>query len=403
MNLPQKFALANRLSRLKPSPTLQLAARARELKEQGVDVLDFSGGEPDFRTPEEIGEVAIKAIRDGFTKYTAVGGIPELKNAIVAKFERDQKLSYTPKDIVVSCGAKHSLFQIFQALINPGDQVLLPTPAWVSYPDQIFLNGGEPVFVPCREEEGFRLNPEALEAAITPRSRILVLNSPNNPTGAVIPQKALEGIGEIVLKHGLLVISDEIYEKIVYDNHRSTSIATLDPRLKDSTIIVNGVSKTYSMTGWRIGYAAGPRDIIQAMDSIQSQTTSNPTSISQKAAAFALSSGDKFFEPMLSAYGKRRESVVESLNQVHGISCKRPDGAFYAFPNISGLLGKSYRGHPLLNVYELAEFFLDVARVTIVPGAPFGNDHHMRMSFAASLSVLQAGVERIQEAVSRLD
>lgn len=403
MNLPQKFALANRLSRLKPSPTLQLAARARELKEQGVDVLDFSGGEPDFRTPEEIGEVAIKAIRDGFTKYTAVGGIPELKNAIVAKFERDQKLSYTPRDIVVSCGAKHSLFQIFQALINPGDQVLLPTPAWVSYPDQIYLNGGEPVFVPCREEEGFRLNPEALEAAITPRSRILVLNSPNNPTGAVITQKALEGIGEIVLKHGLLVISDEIYEKIVYDNHRSTSIATLDPRLKDSTIIVNGVSKTYSMTGWRIGYAAGPRDIIQAMDSIQSQTTSNPTSISQKAAAFALSSGDKFFEPMLSAYGKRRESVVESLNQVHGISCKRPDGAFYAFPNISGLLGKSYRGHPLLNVYELAEFFLDVARVTIVPGAPFGNDHHMRMSFAASLSVLQGGVERIQEAVSRLD
>jgi|UniRef100_A0A7C3QWC0 aspartate aminotransferase len=403
MNLPQKFALANRLSRLKPSPTLQLAARARELKEQGVDVLDFSGGEPDFRTPDEIGEVAIKAIRDGFTKYTAVGGIPELKNAIVAKFERDQKLSYTPKDIVVSCGAKHSLFQIFQALINPGDQVLLPTPAWVSYPDQIYLNGGEPVFVPCREEEGFRLNPEALEAAITPRSRILVLNSPNNPTGAVITQKALEGIGEIVLKHGLLVISDEIYEKIVYDNHRATSIATLDPRLKDSTIIVNGVSKTYSMTGWRIGYAAGPRDIIQAMDSIQSQTTSNPTSISQKAAAFALSSGDKFFEPMLSAYGKRRESVVESLNQVHGISCKKPDGAFYAFPNISGLLGKSYRGHPLLNVYELAEFFLDVARVTLVPGAPFGNDHHMRMSFAASLTVLQAGVERIQEAVSRLD
>lgn len=403
MNLPQKFALANRLSRLKPSPTLQLAARARELKEQGVDVLDFSGGEPDFRTPEEIGEVAIKAIRDGFTKYTAVGGIPELKNAIVAKFERDQKLSYTPKDILVSCGAKHSLFQIFQALINPGDQVLLPTPAWVSYPDQIYLNGGEPVFVPCREEEGFRLNPEALEAAITPRSRILILNSPNNPTGAVITQKALEGIGEIVLKHGLMVISDEIYEKIVYDDHRSTSIATLDPRLKDSTIIVNGVSKTYSMTGWRIGYAAGPRDIIQAMDSIQSQTTSNPTSISQKAAAFALSSGDKFFEPMLSAYGKRRESVVESLNQVHGISCKKPDGAFYAFPNISGLLGKSYRGHPLLNVYELAEFFLDVARVTIVPGAPFGNDHHMRMSFAASLSVLQAGVERIREAVSRLD
>ncbi|AFS53494.1 MULTISPECIES: pyridoxal phosphate-dependent aminotransferase [Leptospirillum] len=403
MSQTPKFTLSNRLSRLKPSPTLQLAARARELKEQGIDVLDFSGGEPDFRTPEEVGEAAIKAIRDGFTKYTAVGGISELKEAIVAKFERDQKITYTPKDIVVSCGAKHSLFQIFQALVNPGDQVLLPSPAWVSYPDQIYLNGGEPVFVPCREEDGFRLTPEAVEAAITPRSRILVLNSPNNPTGAVIGQRALEGIGELALKHNLLIISDEIYEKIVYDNHRSISIATLDPRLKESTIIVNGVSKTYSMTGWRIGYAAGPREIMQAVDSIQSQTTSNPTSISQKAAAFALSSGDRFFLPMLSAYGKRREAVVEALNQVPGITCKKPDGAFYAFLNISGLLGKSYRGHPLLNVYELAEFFLDVAKVTIVPGAPFGNDHHMRMSFAASLSVLQAGIERIRDAVSRMD
>lgn len=403
MTTPNKIVLANRLSRLKPSPTLQLAARSRELKEQGIDILDFSGGEPDFRTPEDISEAAIQAIRDGFTKYTAVGGILELKNAIIGKFQRDQGLSYTPKDIVVSCGAKHSLFQIFQALVNPGDHVLLPTPAWVSYPDQIFLNGGEPIFIPCKENEGFRLNPDALEAAVTPRSRILVLNSPNNPTGAVVGMKELERIGEIVLKHGLIVISDEIYEKISFDGHQPTSIASLDKKLKDSTIIVNGVSKTYSMTGWRIGYAAGPREIITAVDNIQSQTTSNPTSISQKAAAYAISSGDKDFRPMLEAYTQRRLRIVSLLNEVPGISCPMPDGAFYVFPNISGLLGRSYRGHPLLNVFELAEFFLDVARVALVPGTPFGNDHHMRMSFAASLKVLETGAQRIKEAVSRLD
>lgn len=403
MTVPSKFPLASRLTLLKPSPTLQLAARARELKEQGIDILDFSGGEPDFNTPDPIREKAIQAIRDGFTKYTAVGGIPELKNAIIEKFQRDQNLSFSSKEIVVSCGAKHSLFQIFQAVVNPGDQVLLPSPAWVSYPDQILLNGGEPILIPCREEDGFRLNPDALEAAITPRSKILVLNSPNNPTGAVIGKRELERIGEIVLKHGLLVISDEIYEKIVFDGHLPISLASLDKRLKDSTIIVNGVSKTYAMTGWRIGYAAGPREIMNALETIQSQTTSNPTSISQKAAAFAIETGDKYFQPMLNEYRNRRSRIVSALNNVPGVTCIHPDGAFYAFPNISGILGRSYRGHPLLNVYELAEFFLDVARVAIVPGTPFGTDRHMRMSFAASQDVLDKGAERIRQATSQLD
>jgi len=380
MDRPLQNFLASRLSLLKPSPTLLLAARARDLKQQGIDVLDFSGGEPDFDTPAPVKTAAIKAIEEGFTKYTAVGGIPELKEAIREKFHRDQKIEYHPREIVVSNGAKHSLYQLFQVLVNPGDQVLLPTPAWVSYPDQILLNQGEPVFVPCREEDGFRLDPDALEQLLTPRSKILVLNSPNNPTGAIIDQKRLERIAEIVLKNNLIVISDEIYEKINYTPDPVPSIASLDPEVKARTVIVNGVSKTYAMTGWRIGYAAGPREIMEALDSVQSQTASNPNSIAQKAAAFAVRSGEQYFSPMLMEYRKRRDWVVSSLTVVPGITCQFPDGAFYVFPNISALLGKSYKGVPIQTAYELAEFFLDVARVAMVPGTPFGSPLHMRMS-----------------------
>jgi aspartate aminotransferase len=403
MNRPLQDFLASRLSLLKPSPTLLLAARARELKQQGIDVLDFSGGEPDFDTPEPVKNAAVKAIEEGFTKYTAVGGIPELKEAIREKFLRDQKIDYHPREIVVSNGAKHSLYQLFQVLVNPGDQVLLPTPAWVSYPDQILLNQGEPVFVPCREEDGFRLDPDSLEQVLTPRSKILVLNSPNNPTGAIIDQKKLERIAEIVLRHNLLVISDEIYEKINYTKDPVPSIASIDPAIRARTIIVNGVSKTYAMTGWRIGYAAGPREIMEALDTVQSQTASNPNSIAQKAASFAIRSGEQYFSSMLEEYRKRRDWVVSSFLQVPGITCLYPDGAFYVFPNISALLGKSYKDVPIQTAYELAEFFLDVARVAMVPGTPFGSPLHMRMSYAASLSSLQAGIKRISDAVSLLE
>lgn len=402
MDRPVQDFLASRLSLLKPSPTLMLAARARELKVQGIDVLDFSGGEPDFDTPAPVKEAAIDAIRGGFTKYTAVGGIPDLKDAIREKFLRDQGIDYHPREIVASNGAKHSLFQLFQVLVNPGDQVILPTPAWVSYPDQILLNQGEPVLVPCREEDGFRLDPDALAQSVNPRSKILVLNSPNNPTGAMIDRKRLERIAEIVMANNLLVISDEIYEKIDYLGESATSIASLDRALRNRTIIVNGVSKTYAMTGWRIGYAAGPREIMDAVDAVQSQTASNPNSIAQKAAAFALRSGEQYFAPMLAEYAKRRNFVVDSLSRIPGVSCQYPDGAFYVFPNIAALLGKTYKGLQIQTTYELAEFFLDVARVAIVPGTPFGSPLHMRLSYAASQASLEEGVARIAQAISRL-
>ncbi len=395
--------LASRLSLLKPSPTLLLSSRARELKSRGIDVLDFSGGEPDFDTPEMVKQAAVKALSEGFTKYTAVGGIPDLKEAIREKFLRDQGLNFTPREIVVSNGAKHSLFELFQVLVNPGDQVLLPAPAWVSYPDQILLNQGDPVLVPCREEDGFRLDPDALASLLTPRSKLLVLNSPNNPTGAILDRKRLERIAEIVLKNDLLVISDEIYEKINYTSSPVPSLASLDPALRERTVIVNGVSKTYAMTGWRIGYAAGPREIMEAVDTVQSQTASNPNSIAQKAAAFAIRSGETFFAPMLEEYHRRRDWVVTAFNGIPGIRCAPPEGAFYVFPNVSGLLGRSYKGVPVQTVYELAEFFLDVARVAMVPGTPFGSPLHMRLSYAASLSSLQEGLRRLSEAVALLE
>ncbi|MDA8150860.1 MAG: pyridoxal phosphate-dependent aminotransferase [Leptospirillum sp.] len=400
MNL--KYHLADRLSNLKPSPTLKLASRAREMKAQGIDVRDFTGGEPDFDTPEPIKDAAILALRSGFTKYTAVGGIPELKAAIIEKFERDQNISYKPSEIVVSSGAKHSLFQIFQALVNPGDHVLLPTPAWVSYPDQILLNGGEVIGVPCYPANGFRLQPEALLASITPRSRVLVLNSPNNPSGAIIPKEDLLRIAEIVKKHNLIVISDEIYEKIVFDGRETASIASLDPELRDRTVIVNGVSKTYAMTGWRIGYAAGPAPIIEAVETIQSQTASNPTSIAQKAAVVAIKSAETYFTPMLAEYTRRRQMLMESLNAIDGIRMSPPDGAFYAFPDVSGLLGKRFGDLEIRTVTDLSEFFLAHARVALVPGSAFGSDHHMRMSFATSPENLAEGVRRLKEACSLL-
>ncbi|MHB8368541.1 MAG: pyridoxal phosphate-dependent aminotransferase [Leptospirales bacterium] len=403
MPRPLSDMLASRLSLLKPSPTLLLSSRARELKSRGIDVLDFSGGEPDFDTPEMVKQAAVKALSEGFTKYTAVGGIPDLKEAIREKFLRDQGLNFTPREIVVSNGAKHSLFELFQVLVNPGDQVLLPAPAWVSYPDQILLNQGDPVLVPCREEDGFRLDPDALASLLTPRSKLLVLNSPNNPTGAILDKKRLERIAEIVLKNDLLVISDEIYEKINYTSSPVPSLASLDPALRERTVIVNGVSKTYAMTGWRIGYAAGPREIMEAVDTVQSQTASNPNSIAQKAAAFAIRSGETFFAPMLEEYHRRRDWVVTAFNGIPGIRCAPPEGAFYVFPNVSGLLGRSYKGVPVQTVYELAEFFLDVARVAMVPGTPFGSPLHMRLSYAASLSSLQEGLRRLSEAVALLE
>ncbi|MFZ5906731.1 MAG: pyridoxal phosphate-dependent aminotransferase [Nitrospirota bacterium] len=394
--------LSERSRRIKPSPTLAMDARAKAMKAGGVDIVNFGVGEPDFDTPENIREAAIRAIRDGFTRYTPVGGIIELKDAIIEKFGKDNHLSYTRDEIVVSCGAKHSLYNIAQALLSPGDEVLIPSPYWVSYPDQVLLNEGIPVFIRTEETESFLAKPAAIEAHVTGKTKALILNSPSNPTGLAYDRRTLEGIGEVALKHGLYVISDEIYEKLTYEGVEHVSIASLDRDLKAKTIVVNGLSKSYAMTGWRIGFAAGPRDIIQAMTTIQSQSTSNPTSIAQKAAVEALNGPQDFIRQMLEEFGRRRQCLVGGLNAIPGIHCINPTGAFYAFPNTSALYGRSAEGSTISSSSDLALYFLDHAGVALVPGGAFGDDNYIRLSYATSLQEIGRGLERIREAVRSL-
>ncbi|MBI5196974.1 MAG: pyridoxal phosphate-dependent aminotransferase, partial [Nitrospirae bacterium] len=334
--------LAKRVSQIQPSPTLAAEAKAKALRAQGVDVISFSAGEPDFDTPDWIKEAAITAIREGFTKYTLPSGIPELKQAVVEKLEKDHGLLYDISQILISCGAKHSLYNIAQVLFESGDEVIIPSPYWVSYPDQVRLNDAAPVFVNTDEEHGFLLQPDALERAITPRTKALILNSPANPTGAAYDRVHLERIAEIILKHDLLIISDEIYEKILYDGFSHVSIASLGPEIQRRTLVVNGLSKAYSMTGWRIGYAAGPKEIITAMSNVQSQSTSNPTSIAQKAAVAALRGDPSFTEMMVARFDNRRKYIVERLNRIPGVFCGTPKGSFYVFPKVTGLLGRTF-------------------------------------------------------------
>jgi aspartate aminotransferase len=321
--------LSKRMEKIKPSPTLAVSAKAKAMKAQGIDVIGFGAGEPDFDTPENIKNAAIQAIKDGFTKYTPVGGIEELKKAVCVKFKKDNALDYDTTQVLISCGAKHSLYNIFQALLDEKDEVIIPAPYWVSYPDMVYLAGAMPVFIETKEENNFKITPEDLAAKITPRTKAFILNSPSNPTGSSYTRDELKKIAKVVLDKGIIVISDEIYEKIVYDNFEFFSIATVEPAIKDQTIIVNGVSKTYSMTGWRIGYAAGPKGIISAMEDIQSQSTSNPTSIAQKASLEALAGPQDFIGDMLNAFNKRRKYMVERLNKIEGFSCFKPSGAFY--------------------------------------------------------------------------
>lgn len=394
--------LSTRVSHIKPSPTLSIDAKAKAMKASGVDVVNFGVGEPDFDTPENIKEAAAKAIRDGFTKYTPVGGIAPLKDAIIAKFERDNHLHYSPEEIIVSCGAKHSLYNIAQALFNPGDEILIPSPYWVSYPDQVLLNDATPVFVETRESDHFTVQPEAVAAHITPRTKALIINTPSNPTGCGYDRRTLEMIADIVLKHNLYVVSDEIYEKLVYDGFEHVSIASIDPSIRERTIVVNGVSKSYAMTGWRIGYAAGPAHVIQAMTSIQSQSTSNPTSIAQKAAVEALNGPQDFIDVMRTEFDRRRMFLVNALNSIEGIRCLRPMGAFYAFPNVRGIYGKSCGTGTIRSSSDLALYLLEEAKVALVPGGAFGNDDHLRLSYATSLDEISKGVELIRTALRSL-
>jgi aspartate aminotransferase len=394
--------LSNRAKSLKPSPTLAINAKAKSMLAQGIHVISFGAGEPDFDTPENIKYAAKKALDEGFTKYTPVGGIDELKDAIIKKFQRDSGLSYKRSEVLVSCGGKHSFYNLAQAIFDQGDEVIIPAPYWVSYPPIVSLAGGSPMIVETTEKNEFKITPEALKKAITPKTKALIINSPSNPTGSAYTKKELEKIAEIALSKNIFVISDEIYEKIVYDGFQFTSIASLSEEMKKRTIIVHGVAKTYSMTGWRIGYTAGSEEIISAMNNIQSQSTSNPTSIAQKASVEALIGPQSEVEKMVSAFSQRRNYIVDRLNKMQGVSCYKPVGAFYVFPNFSSYYGKAYQGKKIENSTSLADYFLDVAKVAVVPGIEFGANPFERLSFATSMENIKEGLDRVGEAIKKL-
>ncbi|MGH7227781.1 MAG: pyridoxal phosphate-dependent aminotransferase [Nitrospiraceae bacterium] len=394
--------LAARAGRIVPSPTLSIAATAKAMVAQGIDIIDFASGEPDWDTPESVKAAAEAAIRSGFTKYTASAGIEELKRAIAEKLAVEQGLRYDTSQILVSCGAKHSLYNLAEALLEAGDEVIIPAPFWVSYQDQVLLNDARPVLLHTSESDGYTVSHAGLEACVTPRSKAVIVNSPGNPTGATYDRATLEGIADVALRHDLVIISDEIYEKILYDGARHCSIATLGPDVAARTVVVNGVSKAYAMTGWRIGYAAGPKDLITAMANIQSQSTSNPSSISQKAAVAALQGGGAFTQRMVVEFDRRRRLMVERLNKMPGVSCRMPSGAFYAFPNIAGVFTRRHQRGPITTAAELAAYLLTEARVAVVPGEPFGSSSHLRLSYATGIEVIARGLDRMEAALHQL-
>jgi aspartate aminotransferase len=394
--------LAKRMAMIKPSPTLAVDAKAKAMKAQGIDVIGFGVGEPDFDTPDNIKDAAIKALKAGFTKYTPAGGTDELKAAVCDKFKNENGIDYSPADILISCGAKHSLYNIFQALLDDGDEVIIPAPYWVSYPDMAYLAGAVPVAIPTTEQSGFKITPKQLQSAITPKTKMLILNSPSNPTGASYSRDDLAGLAQVLLETDIIVVSDEIYEKLVYDGFTSTSIVTVEPRLKAQTIIVNGVSKTYSMTGWRIGYAAGPADAIKAMANIQSQSTSNPTSFAQKGAVEAMQGPQGFIAEMVAEFDRRRTYMVKRLNGIAEFSCLTPNGAFYAFPNVSGVYGMHADGMAINTSNDFATYLLEQANVAVVAGGAFGADNNIRLSYATSMANIEKGLDRIEKAVKAL-
>ena len=391
--------LSKRVQTIQPSPTLAIDAKAKKLKAQGIDVISFGTGEPDFDTPQNIKDFAIDAINKGFTKYCPVAGTVELKNAIINKFKKENNLDYTADEIIVSCGAKHSLYNIFQAIFNEGDEVIIPAPYWVSYPDMALLAGANPVIIKTEDKNSFKLNPNTISNVVTNKTKALILNSPSNPTGSTYTREEVEKIAKVCIDNKLLIISDEIYEKLVYDNFKFYSIAEISPEVKAQTLVVNGVSKAFAMTGWRIGYTAGPKEIISAMTKIQSQSTSNPTSISLKAATEALNGPQDSIELMRIEFEKRRNYIVERLNKIHGIECLIPSGAFYVFPNVSKLLGKKYNGKLINTDVELTDYLLDQAKVAVVPGTAFGASGYIRLSYATSMENIQKGLDRIESAL----
>jgi aspartate aminotransferase len=394
-------SISKRAGSVKPSVTMVVAAREKEMRARGIDVISFGAGEPDFDTPDNIKKAAIQAIQSGLTKYTAAGGTPELKKAIQSKLKRENSLDYPLDQIIVSCGAKHSIYNILQAIVSKGDEVIIPAPYWVSYPDMVLLADGSPVIIPTKEENNFAIGIKDLERQISPRTKAIILNSPSNPTGSVYPEKALREIAGFLEDRDIFIISDEIYEHLIYEGSH-ISIASLSDKIKGKTITVNGVSKTYSMTGWRIGYAAGPKEVIRAMDAIQSQSTSNPSSVSQAASLEALNGDQSCVKSMAKAFDERRRCMVKTLNQIPGISCRMPEGTFYAFPKISSLYGKNHQGQRISNSLDFSNLLLDKAHVAVVPGSGFGDDSHVRLSYACSMESIRTGLKRISDFVQDL-
>ena len=390
--------LSTRVQAVKPSPTLAVTARAAAMKAAGMDVVGLGAGEPDFDTPEHIKEAAIEAIRSGFTKYTEVDGTPSLKRAVIAKFKRDNGLDYAPDQVLVSVGGKQSFFNLAQALLDPGDEVIIPAPYWVSYPDMALLAGGQPVFIKASDEQSFKITPHQLAAAITNKTRLVVINSPSNPTGMAYTADELAGLAEVLAEHPRIVIAtDDMYEHIRWDASTPfVNILNVRPELYDRTVVLNGVSKAYSMTGWRIGYAGGPVELIKAMKKVQSQSTSNPTSIAQVAAEAALNGPQDFIGVMVTAFEERHDFVVDRLNRIEGVSCLPTDGTFYLFPSVQGVID---RLDEVGNDVEFAEYLIEKAGVALVPGSAFGLGGHIRLSIATSMANLEKALERIEAAV----
>ncbi|MDY6991172.1 MAG: pyridoxal phosphate-dependent aminotransferase [Pseudomonadota bacterium] len=386
--------ISQRVQSIKPSPTLAVTARAAEMKAAGHDIVGLGAGEPDFDTPDHIKAAAIAAIHQGYTKYTAVDGIAELKQAIIKKFARDNQLTYTPKQILVSCGGKQSFYNLAQALLNPGDEAIIPAPYWVSYPDMVMLAGGQPVIISATIQQGFKITPKQLEAAITDKTRLFVINSPSNPTGVHYSNEELAALGAVLKHHPKIVIAtDDMYEHILWTGEAFKNIVNFTPEIAERTMVLNGVSKAYAMTGWRIGYAAGPEKLIQTMKTIQSQSTSNPTSIAQYAAVAALEGEQTAIEHMVSVFKQRHDFVYESLLKINGVECLPGQGTFYLLPNMQGVMERLN----LKTDIELGEFIIEKAGVALVPGSAFGAAGYMRLSFATSMENLQKAMQRLQQ------
>ena len=396
--------VARTLERVKPSPTMAITNKARELKAAGFDVIGLGAGEPDFDTPENIKQAAIEAIKAGHTKYTAVDGIPELKRAISEKFQRENGLAYKPSEITVGAGGKQVLYNALLATLDPGDEAIIPSPYWVSYPDIVLIAGAEPVVVETKVEDGFKLKPEDLAKAITPRTKWFIFNSPSNPTGAAYTRDEIKALTDVLLQHERVwVLSDDIYEHLVYDGFKFTTPAAVEPRLKDRTLTLNGVSKAYSMTGWRIGYGGGPEPLIKAISTLQSQSTSNPCSISQWAAVEALQGPQGFLKDWVKSFQERRDLVVSMLNQAKGIDCPKPEGAFYVYPSCAGTIGKSTRdGKTIGNDEDFATLLLEEEGVAVVHGAAFGLSPFFRISYATGIEALEEACRRIQRFCANL-